>query len=99
MSAELKPCPFCGSRNVNDTTPPPDQDEYENKIYYWVCPDCVACGPVTETLESCTEAWNTRTSLKEELIEKINNLKCDKKLSLVDLGLDKAIEAIKEVIE
>jgi len=41
------------------------------------------------------ELLNTRTSLKEELIEKINKKKRGRRLSLVDLGLDEAIEIIK----
>jgi len=60
MTDQLKNCPFCGSRNVNDTTPPPDMNEYKDETYYWACPDCVCCGPITETLESATEAWNIR---------------------------------------
>lgn len=61
----------------------------------------------SETPESCDvdyllsliSLYDTRTSLEEELIEKIRSLKCDKKLSLVDLGLDQAIESIKQVFK
>ena len=60
MSEELKPCPFCGSRNVNDTTPPPDMSDCEEQTYYWVCPDCVCCGPIAESVELATKAWNAR---------------------------------------
>tara|TARA_R110000850_G_scaffold72542_3_gene159536 strand:- start:397 stop:822 length:426 start_codon:yes stop_codon:yes gene_type:complete len=52
----LKPCPFCGSNCVNDTSPP----EPECGSYYWVCPDCVCCGGIGDTVEEATQAWNTR---------------------------------------
>ena len=57
---KLKPCPFCGSKEVNATTPPqkhPDMDA----AMYWVCPECVACGPIGATLEEATDNWNKRS--------------------------------------
>ena len=53
----LKPCPFCGSDTVNDTSPP------EHPCFWWVCPDCVAVGPVGNSVLSATEAWNRRSEL------------------------------------
>jgi len=55
---KLDACRFCKSRNVNDTTPPPDMSDCEEPIYYWVCPDCVCCGPIKDTLQGATDAWN-----------------------------------------
>ncbi len=53
----IKPCPFCGSDCVNDTTDP-KPDEFDK--YYWVCPDCVACGPIGDSVSEATEAWDKR---------------------------------------
>ena len=54
MSDKLLPCPFCGSRCVNDTTEPEDED-------CWVCPDCVCTGPCGQTPEEATALWNNRS--------------------------------------
>lgn len=54
---KLKPCPFCGSECVNDTTPPEFNDIMG---FYWVCPDCVACGPASDTVYLATTSWNGR---------------------------------------
>ena len=56
---ELKPCPFCGSNEViNTSKPEPDQ----NGCYSWVCPECIAVGGVGESAEEATVAWNNRPS-------------------------------------
>ena len=62
---KLKPCPFCGSSTVNDTSLPKDEDPH----MYWVCPDCVACGPIGTSLEGATTAWNTRAEPTDAMIE------------------------------
>lgn len=59
MSDKLQPCPFCGSRNVNDTSEPKPGEDGD---FYWVCPDCVCVGPVSDTLEGATDLWNKRGS-------------------------------------
>jgi hypothetical protein len=53
----LLPCPFCGSECVNDTSEPTDEP---HGTFFWVCPACVACGPVSTSLEGATVNWNTR---------------------------------------
>ncbi|WP_124295810.1 Lar family restriction alleviation protein [Acetobacter pasteurianus] len=55
MSAELKPCPFCGKRRIYLA-------EGINS-YAW-CRNCEACGPERATKEAATEAWNTRAGEK-----------------------------------
>lgn len=52
---ELKPCPFCGSKNVSMYT-------YSGvmEYYYIECKDCY-CGTGHEELEEyAVEAWNRR---------------------------------------
>lgn len=52
--SELKPCPFCGSNNV-------DLSGYLNGRYYDVaCMACEAKGPVAQLADGAAEAWNRR---------------------------------------
>ncbi len=57
MNEELKPCPFCGSSEVNNTSTPTASRQ---SLYFWICPDCVAVGPIGESVEQATDAWNKR---------------------------------------
>lgn len=56
--AKLKPCPFCGSKNIAD----------HGKYNTWInCIDCGAEGPIRgvelwKTKEDAIEAWNRRAS-------------------------------------
>lgn len=56
MSEELKPCPFCGGKNMriwNTSTP-------------WVsCDDCLANTAYGETKEEAIEQWNRRADKLE----------------------------------
>lgn len=71
---KLKPCPFCRSNTVNDTSIPVDP-EWEKPMYYWVCPECCTSGPICETLEEATKQWNTRTPNKNaEVLEMVEDL-------------------------
>jgi Lar family restriction alleviation protein len=51
---ELKPCPFCGSTDV----------EYID--FYVACNRCSAMGPSDESDIDIIKAWNTRTPPEEE---------------------------------
>jgi Lar family restriction alleviation protein len=60
---KLKPCPFCGNKNVVM-----DCHHYDYLNDYLVlCNnlDCVAEGPTGRTEEKAAEAWNRRCSEKE----------------------------------
>jgi len=61
VTEELKECPFCGSNCVNDTS---DPEPNKHGLYYWVCPDCIALGPASSTLNEATKAWNSRKEPK-----------------------------------
>jgi len=50
MSQELKPCPFCGSTNLNVTA----------ESSYVMCYGCDADGPVTRPSTAAIAAWNNR---------------------------------------
>lgn len=50
--AELKPCPFCGSKNIN-----PDYLDYE----LW-CDDCDTKGPTADSKKDAIVKWNKRVN-------------------------------------
>ena len=51
MSEKLRPCPFCGSEDV------------ENTGNYVKCRNCLADGPFNYTnVDEAAENWNTRTT-------------------------------------
>lgn len=55
MSEELKPCPFCGGKNISYST---------HQI--GIAVGCDSCGAVCEikgSKDQCAEAWNTRAQL------------------------------------
>ncbi len=49
MSQDLKPCPFCGSSDV---------DMFQVSI---MCTPCAAEGPTANTTKEAIAAWNRRT--------------------------------------
>ena len=82
---ELKPCPFCGSNCVNDTSEPENSGE-DKPEYSWVCPDCICIGPIARTVEGATDGWNTRNNvdpinkdqaIKDSLEQHNDNLRMD----------------------
>lgn len=51
----LKPCPFCGSKNVGAETFKPFE------LVYWVeCKVCGSSGSRTTSLDKAVDAWNRR---------------------------------------
>ena len=52
--AELKPCPFCGSKAVSAI----DFVQYKYGVY---CINCDACGPMAKTKQRAIDAWNKRS--------------------------------------
>ena len=63
MSTQVKPCPFCGSRNLE----PMDTGwsmlgDYGETI---LCLTCEACGPWKRDEREAWAAWNERTVSRE----------------------------------
>ena len=56
MKVELKPCPFCGSKNIRKVTGP------FKKTQMFVCYECGAdvCFYGAEQEPKATDAWNRR---------------------------------------
>jgi Lar family restriction alleviation protein len=54
--SELKPCPFCGSREI---------EVHPDQHYVMLCIDCGAMGPVVSfsTPKDVKERWNTRAQV------------------------------------
>ena len=50
---ELKPCPFCGGKELSVIS-------VLGEDYYVECSSCTTCGPSGETYEEAIEAWNRR---------------------------------------
>lgn len=56
----LLPCPFCGSTNI-DAGRGEGPTMYSYSAY---CLDCLAEGPLADTLEEAKEKWNGRIELE-----------------------------------
>lgn len=55
MENELKPCPFCGNKEVRLV------DNISELGYAWVsCPKCYTEGPTKDANKEAMEAWNSR---------------------------------------
>lgn len=52
---ELKPCPFCGERNINVS-----EAGYRSDLWFIQCEDCWATFPHLDTKQEAIEAWNRR---------------------------------------
>lgn len=65
---ETKSCPYCGS-NVVDVEQ--ELRQYFKKKWWGVCDTCLARGPVKDTHEAATAAWN-KTAERREALEKIS---------------------------
>lgn len=65
MGEQLKPCPFCGSTNVNNGGP-------RGIICCVRCDDCEATGP------TCTEREYSSSTWDERPIEKALQSRCDR---------------------
>lgn len=109
VDIELKACPFCGSSEVNATTPP-DQDE--NDCYKWICPDCVSVGPIAQSVKGATRKWNIRPPTPQDIDTanykaKIKRLEAqlnvatkllDERLDTID-RLSNGLDSINDLIE
>lgn len=54
--SELKPCPFCGCKDIGIET----IEKYEN--HYLYCKHCNIEQPLYNSLEEAIDAWNRRTN-------------------------------------
>lgn len=82
MDEVLKPCPFCGSGNIDERTRTSESDGEEAWQAYTECYDCGAQGPATAWYTGATDdphsraiyylrkmegGWNTRTPAPSSL--------------------------------
>lgn len=56
MSEELKPCPFCGSTDIDILA---YEEEYHTRRVA-NCINCGASGSVSDSVEEAIESWNAR---------------------------------------
>jgi len=59
---ELKPCPFCGSKEIMHYDQPSQADD--RTLWSCFCIGCQVHGPRKYTLEDAESAWNNRLSAK-----------------------------------
>ena len=69
MNEELKPCPFCGSDDIDVTYTYVD----DGLDYYAECTDCYCRGAWEPTAEKARAAWNSRT-IEDALRDRIDAL-------------------------
>lgn len=51
MSEELKPCPFCGSKDILESG---------YQVNWITCLNCECDGPLEKTKQEAIKAWNKR---------------------------------------
>lgn len=71
QTPELKPCPFCGSNEINKTDLAIRDDDGEVCHYLCICPDCTVMQIPCDTKTEAIAAWNTRAPsaiTKEEAV-------------------------------
>lgn len=67
MSAELKPCPFCGSSNIHKSGNYHERDDFYHSI------DCLNCG--TSTINNCYEEYSVNDWNNGRIYLEGNNIK------------------------
>jgi len=63
MSDKLKPCPFCGYKDIHKATD--DKSPIEGKVFYVTFISCMYCGATVSSNneDDAIFLWNTRTQL------------------------------------
>jgi len=69
VSDQLKPCPFCGSGEVNNTTEPVADI---NGTYQWICPDCICFGPAAKSVEDASFLWGLTRKAEQKIIDELH---------------------------
>jgi len=67
-TVELKPCPFCGGRNLDSTCQDREETGARRGFYFVYCNLCEACGPTDFDHEGAIEEWNIRAMFGDETI-------------------------------
>jgi len=99
MSEELKPCPFCGSRDVGGVG---GKASDRHQAYSYInCYGCKTDIKYKGGIDNAIKAWNTRNH--DKLIEQIEGMKVYKDHMIIcrehDSALDDVIKLIRGVSE
>lgn len=95
---DLRPCPFCGSRDVKISPPVNDgpEDVFDCLNQWQVGCHALGCeitGPSRETEEECIAAWNSRVGVNEQQAAEIERLKSEMHRAVDFLLADNNLEA------
>ena len=64
--AELKKCPFCGSKAISLGQGLRGEDGEEVEEYYGECLECACTGPAADTEDDAEALWNKRKKDKKK---------------------------------
>lgn len=63
--AELKPCPFCGSKVISTVGIPVDGEQPPFYGYFCRCDNCKSTGPRDKSIAEARYSWNLREIVME----------------------------------
>ena len=82
---KLKPCPFCGSKNIRLC----------GITYHWVqCEKCLSSTAISYTKEKAIENWNRRANNSDKIISELQKKQEEQRELYMQTGRDEHILAM-----
>ena len=82
---KLKPCPFCGSKNIR----------LWGITYHWVqCEQCLSSTAISYTKEKVIESWNRRANNSDKIISELQKKQEEQRELYMQTGRDEHILAM-----
>jgi Lar family restriction alleviation protein len=93
---KLKPCPFCGSDNVQGMIG--GDDSSTDAEFCVTCWDCHAFGPVSfVSLDEAVEKWNERADKSQEVLGRVLEYLSVEEIAVPAALLTEMLEVVWEV--